>query len=131
MTYTERDQILKIWEMIDTDCFELEQCESECRQLLETWIDRLQQGDQQYFSNYMEYFCGIKNKSLKELTCHVEKCYLIWALLKFQGNQSKAAKFLDIDYKTIARKIKGYNIKVHTVGSDSKKKCPVNQIMPE
>ncbi len=128
---TERDRILRIWETIDKDCFDLNGCESDCMQLLDIWIKKLQDGDEQFFKNYMEYFCGIKHKSLKELSCHIEKTYLIWALLKFHGNQSRAAKFLNIDYKTLARKIKTYKIKVDTDRSLPKKKRRVNQILPD
>jgi DNA-binding protein Fis len=119
--YTDRDQILRLWQTIDVDCFELAGCNKECFQLLDSWIEKLGSGDELIFNNYMEYFCGIKHKSLKELTCHIEKTYLIWALLKFHGNQSQAAKFLHIDYKTLARKIKAYNIKVASEDGPSKK----------
>ena len=128
---TERDRILRIWETIDKDCFELAGCSSDCLQLLDVWIEKLQSGDEQLFKNYMEYFCEVKDKSLKELTCHVEKTYLIWALLKFHGNQSQAAKFLSIDYKTLSRKIKTYHIKVHRDADLPKKKQQVKQILPD
>ena len=114
--YTESDQIHRIWEMVDTDCFVLSQCDQEYLPLLDSWIEKLRVGDEQFFSSCMEYFYGIQNKSFKKLTCHVEKTYLIWALLKFNGNQSRAARFLSIDYKTLARKMRAYNIKVDTDG---------------
>jgi len=119
--YMEPDQIHRIWEMIDRDCFVLGKCGEEFLPLLNCWIERLQCGDEQFFNCCMEYFYEFQNKSLKELTCHVEKSFLIWALLKFNSNQSRAARFLNINYKTLARKMRAYNIFVDTDTEFSKK----------
>jgi DNA-binding NtrC family response regulator len=49
-------------------------------------------------------------KILKEHVFSMEKIIIRKSLAKFQGNKSKIAKFLNIDYKTMLDKIKRHGL---------------------
>lgn len=63
--------------------------------------------------------------SLKEIVhksvSEVEKNILLQALKKTGGNKAKAARLLQIDYKTMHSKIKQYNIRLYSEESDGQK----------
>lgn len=51
-----------------------------------------------------------KNMDLKEMLSEFEKNIIKQAINEFGGNKSKTARFLNIDYKTLLKKIKIYGI---------------------
>lgn len=58
----------------------------------------------------VEFFCRKETLPLKEFIINLEKCIILRALSKFNGNQKEAAKFLGIKYTTLNEKIKKYRI---------------------
>lgn len=64
--------------------------------------------------------------SLKEIvhrsTAAVERKIMLKALIKTGGNKAKAARLLQIDYKTMHSKIKQYGIRLYSEGDDDEKK---------
>jgi len=58
----------------------------------------------------VEFFCKKETLPLKEFIMTLEKCIILRALSKFNGNQKEAAKFLGIKYTTLNEKIKKYRI---------------------
>jgi len=58
----------------------------------------------------VEFFCKKETLPLKEFIVTLEKCIILRALSKFNGNQKDAAKFLGIKYTTLNEKIKKYKI---------------------
>ncbi|NIM90876.1 MAG: hypothetical protein GTO17_08005 [Candidatus Aminicenantes bacterium] len=58
----------------------------------------------------VEFFCKKETLPLKEFIMTLEKCIILRALSKFNGNQKEAAKFLGIKYTTLHEKVKKYRI---------------------
>jgi len=58
----------------------------------------------------VEFFYRKETLSLKEFIMNLEKCIILMALSKANGNQKEAAKFLGIKYTTLNEKIKKYRI---------------------
>jgi DNA-binding NtrC family response regulator len=58
----------------------------------------------------VEFFCKKETLPLKEFIMNLEKCIILRALSKFNGNQKESAKFLGIKYTTLNEKIKKYKI---------------------
>ncbi len=58
----------------------------------------------------VEFFCRKETLPLKEFIVNLEKCIILKALSKFNGNQKAAAEFLGIKYTTLNEKIKKYKI---------------------
>jgi DNA-binding NtrC family response regulator len=59
---------------------------------------------------------GWDARSLREIvrgnTVHVERLAIIVALRRAGGNKAKAARLLQVDYKTLHSKVKGYGIQI-------------------
>lgn len=71
-------------------------------------------GEERFRSNlfrlFVEYFCMSRALPLRELIGTLERCIIIRALSKFNGNQKDAAKFLGVKYTTLNEKVKKYHI---------------------
>lgn len=59
---------------------------------------------------FVEFFCQGRPLDLKGLIDDVEKCIILNALAKVNGNQKKAATILGIKYTTLNEKIKRFQI---------------------
>ena len=68
-------------------------------------------GRQILFDDFIEYFFMRQRRPLPEILNILEKAILIKVLSHVNGNQKDAAKFLDLKYTTLHRKIKKHNIK--------------------
>jgi two-component system nitrogen regulation response regulator GlnG len=59
---------------------------------------------------------GWDDRSLREIvrgnTVHVERLAIVLALRRAGGNKAKAARLLQVDYKTLHSKVKGYGIQI-------------------
>jgi|WetSurMetagenome_2_1015567.scaffolds.fasta_scaffold22637_3 DNA-binding NtrC family response regulator len=62
---------------------------------------------------------GQNDRSLREIvrsnTVHVERAAILHALRKAGGNKAKAARLLQVDYKTLYSKVKEYGIRIEGV----------------
>jgi len=62
---------------------------------------------------------GWDDRSLREIvrgnTVHVERLAIVLALRRTGGNKAKAARLLQVDYKTLHSKVKGYGIQIDGV----------------
>jgi transcriptional regulator of acetoin/glycerol metabolism len=62
------------------------------------------------FRFFFETYCLEEGKHLLEVEDLLEKAFVIWALLKCDGQRKSAARMLGIGYCTIFKKIKKYGI---------------------
>jgi two-component system nitrogen regulation response regulator GlnG len=62
---------------------------------------------------------GVSDLSLREIvrsnTVHVERTAIVHALRRTGGNKAKAARLLQVDYKTLHTKVKEYGIQIEGV----------------
>lgn len=65
---------------------------------------------QDAFDVLTEYFYLKDNTSLKDFLEEMERNIIILTLMKFNGNQKHAAKFLGIKYTTFNEKVKKHKI---------------------
>lgn len=68
---------------------------------------------------FIEFFCQQRPLFLKELIENLEKCIILNALSKVEGNQKEAARALGIKYTTLNEKVKRYNIRFQKRPIDS------------
>jgi len=78
-------------------------------------IDEIKKSDEQgwqiLFDVFIEYFFMRQRRPFREILKILEKTILIKVLSPVNGNQRDAAKFLDLKYTTLHRKVKKHNIK--------------------
>ena len=68
---------------------------------------------QEAFDFFIDYFYQKQdNDSLKEFLEKMERNIIISTLIKFNGNQKHAAKFLGIKYTTFNEKVKKYKLHI-------------------
>ena len=83
---------------IDKDCFQiLDGC------VCEKFNDRV-------LTTHYKYCFLNRKMTLRSALVYLEKIFLIWDLIKFDGDRVKAAECLGLDYSTLFRKMQKYNI---------------------
>lgn len=97
-----------IKDIVECDSFFLIDLEKLDYAFLDNWINRIQNDD--VFHSYLEYFCYQKHIPVKQVINHLEKAIIIWALSKNDGTLKKTARFLDVEYATLSRKMARYSI---------------------
>lgn len=107
MTKTDR-QFERILKIFNNGIIRIDRLSESSRTLIDEWVDHIH--DQEIVESYIQAFCIEEHQPLKEMVAHIEKIIITWSLLKYHGNQSRAARMLGIDYSTLTKKMQKHGI---------------------
>ncbi len=71
--------------------------------------------DKDILTIHLDYFFDSQKSPIQNIMNHIEKEILIQALLRFEGNQRKAAQFLGLKANTLNFKIKKHKIRFRKI----------------